>query len=139
MGIILSISSFLLFLNYHGHNCSDLELLLYGILFCASSFLISHIVFTLYKKKKRNDLNPYYGNPPKEAIKILELFSNTDILSQQEILFKTQLDLSKFRYLIDQLHGREFLEMFFATEPDLNRYCLREKGRIYMVKKKILK
>lgn len=139
MGLILSTFSFLLFLNYYGHNCSNLELLLYGIFFCASSFLLSHTVFISHIKKKRQKTVPYRGGPPKEVKKILKLFSNTDILSQNEILFKTQLSLPKFQYLIDQLHGREFIEMFIATEPDLNRYCLREKGRAYMVKKKILK
>ena len=138
MGLVLFTSSFLVFLNYYGSNCSSLELLLCGILFCASSFLISHTIFTLYKKKKQQKLNPYYGDPPKEVKKILKLFSNTVILSQQDILFRAKLSLPKFQYLIDQLHGREFIEIFIATEPDLNRYCLREKGRAYMANNKIL-
>ena len=140
MGLIIFTASFLVFLNFYSSNCSILELLLYGIFFCASSFLISHTVFALYKKKKQQQLNPYYGEPPKEVKKILKLFSDTDILSQQEILSMAKLSLPKFQYLIDQLHGREFIEMFiFGIDPRSNSYCLRENGRVYMAKKKILK
>ncbi|MCD4664504.1 MAG: hypothetical protein K8R68_04470, partial [Bacteroidales bacterium] len=121
MGFLFFASSFLYFFNCYESNLSKLELRLYGLLFFASSFLISHVVFVLFRWIKKQCFVPYRGNPPREAKKILKLFSDTrtDILSQQDILFNTKLSLLKFQYLIDQLHGRKFIEIYFTPgDPD---------------------
>lgn len=116
------------------------------------AFCLVAVLFIFIREDRRKEVsvdrvdgeqkpNPYSGTPPKKANKILKLFAGTEhgVLSKLNIVDMTNFNPITVQALMDELEGREFVELYIASHPDDNRYVLTEKGRRYMIKKGLLK